>query len=88
MPKCAGLLVLFSSLLGVLLFGLPGTHSLTLSGDVTLEDAIQINQPTVVGSGNGLAGRTTVTCGIAGHAFVVRWAGSCCMHLEQHWPAA
>jgi hypothetical protein len=67
-----GLLVLFSSLLGVLLHGLPGAYSLTLSGDLAVNDAIEVDQPTVVGSGNGLEGRVTVTCGSAGHAFVVR----------------
>ncbi|WIA36113.1 hypothetical protein OEZ86_007463 [Tetradesmus obliquus] len=72
MPRCVGLLALFSSLLGVLLFGLPGACSLSLSGDLALDDAIHIDQPTVVGSSNSLGPRVTVTCGGDGHAFVVR----------------
>jgi hypothetical protein len=76
MPRCVGLLVLFGSLLGVLLFGLPSAYSLTLNGDTTLNEAIQVDQPTVIGPDDGLGGRVTVTCGGAGRAFVVRWAGS------------
>jgi hypothetical protein len=76
MPRCVGLLVLFGSLLGVLLSGLPSAYSLTLTSDTRLNEAIEVDRLTVVGPGDGLAGRVTVTCGGAGHAFVVRWAGS------------
>jgi hypothetical protein len=81
MPRWVGLLVLFGSLLGVLLFGLPSAYSLTLSGDTTINEAIQVDHPTVVGPADGVGGRVTVTCGGAGHAFVVRWAGRWCLQL-------